>query len=101
MDAKLFTELVKDIKVGKQLPDAIYLHKDAFSAMPKTLTGFIPAVAKALSIDDEDWNLVKLFKKDFRLSLLNYPEFYTDSYPALHKSINVDLNKLSHRVTKY
>lgn len=101
MDAKLFIHLVKEISIGKQLPDAIYLHKDAFSAIPDTLRAFIPAVAKALSIEDKDWNLVKLFKKDFRLSLLHYPEFYADSYPALHKSINVDLSKLSHRITEY
>ncbi|WP_369434470.1 hypothetical protein [Psychromonas sp. MME1] len=101
MDAKLFAKLVKEIKTGKQLPDALYLHKDAFSELPNTLKGFIPAVAKALSIDENDWHLVKLFKKDFRLSLLSYPGFYTDSYPALHKSINVDLGKLSHRITDY
>ena len=101
MDALLFTNLVKEIKVGKQLPDAVYLHKDAFSELPNTLKGFIPAVAKALNIDENDWHLVKLFKKDFRLSLLSYPEFYTDSYPALNKSINVDLSKLSHRITEY
>ncbi len=101
MDAQLFIKLVKEIKIGKQLPDAIYLHKDAFAAIPKTLQGFIPAVAKALNINDSDWNLVKLFKKEFRLSLLNYPDFYNDSYPALAKSINVDLNKLSHRITEY
>ena len=101
MDAQLFTDLVKQIKGGKQLPDAIYLHKDAFSELPKTLTGFIPAVAKALNIDADEWNLVKLFKKDFRLSLLNYPRFYEDSYPVLNKSINVDLSKLSHRITEY
>ena len=101
MDAQLFAKLVKEINIGKQLPDALYLHKDAFSALPQTLKGFIPAVPKALSIKEEDWNLVKLFKKDFRLSLLNYPDFYQDSYPALNKSINVDLSKLSHRVTEY
>ena len=101
MDAQLFAKLVKEINIGKQLPDALYLHKDAFSALPQTLKSFIPAVAKALSIKEEDWNLVKLFKKDFRLSLLNYPDFYQDSYPALNKSINVDLSKLSHRVTEY
>ncbi|GLS89949.1 hypothetical protein GCM10007916_10160 [Psychromonas marina] len=101
MDVQLFTKLVKEIKVGKQLPDAVYLHKDAFSALPKTLKGFIPAVAKALNIEEDEWNLVKLFKKDFRLSLLHYPDFYQDSYPALKKSINVDLSKLSHRITEY
>ena len=101
MDAQLFTQLVKETKLGKQLPDALYLHIDAFSALPKTLQGFIPAVAKALNIKENDWNLVKLFKKEFRLSLLSYPEFYQDAYPSLHKSINVDLSKLTHRITEY
>lgn len=101
MDAQLFTNLVKEIKIGKQLPDAIYLHKDAFTELPKTLNGFIPAVAKALNITGNDWDLVKLFKKEFRLSLLSYPDFYTEPYPALTKSINVDLSKLSHRITEY
>ncbi|MCV5276905.1 hypothetical protein OFC49_39860, partial [Escherichia coli] len=27
--------------------------------------------------------------------------FYTDSYPALEQSLNVDLSKLSHKVTCY
>ena len=101
MDAELFENLIKQIVVGKQLPDAIYLHKDGFSAIPDTLNGFIPAVAKALNIKEENWNLVKLFKNKFRLSLLSYPDFYTDSYPTLLKSVNVDLSKLSHRLTDY
>ncbi|MFA0234838.1 DNA phosphorothioation-associated putative methyltransferase [Vibrio sp. 10N.222.55.C7] len=101
MNEELFAELTSQIKVGKQLPDAIYLHKDAFSALPKVLTQFIPAVAKAVNLGEEDWNLVKLFKKEFRLSLLHYPDFYTDSYPALKQSLNVDLSKLSHKITGY
>jgi len=101
MDAQQFAKLIKEVKIGKQLPDAIYLHKDAFQALPNTLIKFIPAVAKALNINDDEWQLVKLFKKEFRLSLLHYPTFYSDSYPALHKSINVNLSKLSHRITTY
>ena len=75
MDAQLFTKLVKEMKIGKQLPDAIYLHKDAFETLPNTLSKFIPAVANALNINDNEWDLVKLFKKEFRLSLLQYPTF--------------------------
>ncbi|EGR7943014.1 DNA phosphorothioation-associated putative methyltransferase [Vibrio vulnificus] len=101
MNEELFAELIAQIKVGKQLPDAIYLHKDAFSALPTILTQFIPAVAKAVSLGDDNWNLVKLFKKEFRLSLLHYPDFYTDSYPALRQSLNIDLSKLSHKITSY
>lgn len=101
MNEELFAELIAKIKVGKQLPDAIYLHKDAFCALPTVLSQFIPAVAKAVSLVDDDWNIVKLFKKEFRLSLLHYPDFYTDSYPALKQSLNVDLSKLSHKIMSY
>ncbi|CAH7485210.1 conserved hypothetical protein [Vibrio chagasii] len=101
MNEELFVELVAQIKVGKQLPDAVYLHRDAFAALPNVLTQFIPAVAKAVNLEDDSWNLVKLFKKEFRLSLLHYPDFYTDSYPALKQSLNVDLSKLSHKIMSY
>ncbi|MFV7770141.1 DNA phosphorothioation-associated putative methyltransferase [Shewanella marisflavi] len=101
MDFKFFKQLVRQVAVGKQLPDAIYLHKDAIKALPEQLQKFIPAVAKAVNLPSEQWNLIKLFKNEFRLSLLNYPEFYTDSYPALEQSLNVDLSKLSHKVTCY
>ncbi|GGA93410.1 DNA phosphorothioation-associated putative methyltransferase [Agarivorans gilvus] len=101
MDASIFSQLVSQISVGKHLPDAIYLHKDAFSALPTALSQFIPAVAKAVNLADDEWNLVKLFKKEFRLSLLHYPEFCSDSYPALKQSLNIDLIRLSHKLTRY
>lgn len=101
MNAERFKELVNTVKLGKKLPDAIYFHKDALSEVPKELANFIPLVAKALKIGDHKWNLVKLFRKEFRLSLLNYPLFFEDSYPVLDQSVSVDLIKLSHRITNY
>ncbi|MBA6362021.1 hypothetical protein H4J49_19665, partial [Colwellia sp. BRX8-6] len=101
MNAEQFKKLVNSLDVGKKLPDSIYFHKDTFSDVPEVLVKFITIVAKALKVDDENWNLVKVFRKDFRLSLLNYPLFFEDSYPALEQSVNVDLTKLSHRITNY
>ncbi|OCH02107.1 DNA phosphorothioation-associated putative methyltransferase [Aliivibrio fischeri] len=101
MDQPLFQTLVKQINIGKHLPDAIYLHKDTFSELPNALAHFIPAVAKALNIPENDWHLVKLFKKEFRLSLLSYPDFYTYAYPSLKQSVNVNLTKLTHKITDY
>lgn len=101
MDEELFLSLVSEIKLGKRLPDAIYLHKDAFSSLPDKLISFIFSVGKAVGVPEDEWNLVKVFKKEFRLSLLYYPDFYTDSYPALKQSLNVDLSRLSHKVTRY
>ncbi|MGR5222347.1 DNA phosphorothioation-associated putative methyltransferase [Vibrio parahaemolyticus] len=101
MDFQIFKSLVKQVKIGKQLPDAVYIHKDAINAIPDQLQRFIPAVAQAVNLPDKQWNLIKLFKNEFRLSLLSYPEFYNDSYPALEQSLNVDLSKLTHKVTCY
>lgn len=101
MDFQSFKQLIKQVQIGKQLPDAVYLHRDAMHELPSELQKFIPAVARAVKLPDDQWNLIKLFKNEFRLSLLNYPDFYSDSYPALEQSLNVDLSKLSHKVTCY
>jgi len=101
MNAEQFKELVNSLSVGKKLPDSIYFHKDTFSDVPEALSKFIKIVAKALKIDDDNWNLIKVFRNDFRLSLLSYPSFFEDSYPALEQSVSVDLTKLSHRITSY
>jgi DNA phosphorothioation-associated putative methyltransferase len=101
MNAAQFNELVKQACAGKKLPDAIYLHRDAFCALPPLLAKFIGVVATALKVPESDWNIVKLFKNNFRLSLLHYPDFYTDAYPALRQSVTVDLARLQHRLTRY
>lgn len=101
MNEQQYFDLVKQIAVGKELPDAVYFHKDAFDMSPEPLVKVIVNIAKALKIEESDWNLVKVFKKDFRISLLNYPDFFEDSYPCLTKSVNIDLTKLKHRVTDY
>lgn len=99
MNAALFRELTSQLKIGKQLPDAVYLHKDALIEASESLQNFIPAVAQAVKVSE--WDLVKLYKKEFRLSLLSYPTFYSESYPALQQSVNIDLVKLTHKVTDY
>jgi len=101
MNAEQYKELIKSLGVGKKLPDSIYFHKDAFTDVPEALSKFIKIVAIALKVEDDNWNLVKVFRKDFRLSLLHYPNFFEDSYPVLKQSVNVDLAKLSHRITNY
>ncbi|OOF04466.1 hypothetical protein BZG79_14065, partial [Salinivibrio sp. MA427] len=68
-----FKQLIKQVHVGKQLPDSVYLHRDAMSELPPALKKFVPAVAQAVNLPDNQWNLIKLYKKEFRLSLLHYP----------------------------
>jgi DNA phosphorothioation-associated putative methyltransferase len=101
MNASLFKTLVANMPIGKKLPDAFYLHKCALSELEPSLEKFIFAVGNALKIPDEDWHIVKLSRNEFKLSLLSYPSFFDESYPALTQSVTVNLAKLEHRVTQY
>lgn len=94
-------DTVRKIKIGKQLPDSTYIHKSAFSALPKSLTKLTLDISNQFKIKDSSWNIIKLYKKDFKIAYLNYPEFEHDSYPSLHLSQIVDLQKQTYRKSDY
>lgn len=96
-----FKQLVSALPYKKELSDAVYLHRDTLQSTDATLSKFVIAVAAALKVKNDEWNLVKLSKREFKLSLLHYPDFFTDAYPAIVRSTAVDLVKLSHKVTHY
>lgn len=96
-----FLDMVKILPYKKDLPEAVYLHRETLESTHPELARFVLAVARAVKVADDQWNLVKLAKRDFRLSLLHYPSFFTEAYPALIRSVTVDLNKLSHRIVEY
>jgi hypothetical protein len=73
MDAVLYSQLVNEVKIGKKLPDAIYIHESAFDEIPTKLATLINAVGKALKVPSQDWNILKLSRNKFSMSLLGYP----------------------------
>lgn len=101
MDFPTFKQLVKSINHGKQLPDSVYVHESAITAVPEALAEICLKISAALKIGDDDWNVIKFYKRDYKLTFLNYPTFEEDSYPALHQSYTVDLSKLSMRKANY
>lgn len=101
LDFQQFKVLVKLIKTGKQLPDSVYTHESALDSVPETLSTIITNVAKALKIHRDEWNLIKFYKRDFKVAFLSYPDYDSYAYPSLRQSITVDLQKLSHRKADY
>ena len=99
-DFQQYTALVKQVTIGKKLPDSIYTHRSALDCYPQALLQLVTAVATNLKLDNE-WHIVKLYRRDFKLAFLYYPTFDDYAYPALNKSITVDLSQLSHRVANY
>ena len=101
MDSSEFQKLVAAIKIGKVLPDAIYLHVSALPSVDQKLHDFLMLVTKAIKIDPSEWNIVKLYKRHYKLSLFNYPNFDTYPYPPLSKSHSIDLAKVEVRSADY
>lgn len=101
MNFEKYRELVNLISLGKQLPDSVYLHKSAASEMPEELASVLEKIAVALKVHPSTWNILKLYKRDFKVAFLNYPDFDTYSYPALNHSYTVDLAKLTVRKASY
>ena len=97
MDFHQFKILVKDISTGKQLPDSVYIHESAITSVPPQLAKVILKIADALKIPDDEWNILKFYKRDYKVAFLSYPAFEIESYPPLKHSYTVDLAKLSMR----
>ena len=92
MNPSEFKEAVRALKFGKTLPDAVYLHYSLLAEM--TLLGaFVAKVLNAVKIEPASWNVLKLYRGEFKFSCLNYPQFDSDPYPALANSTVVDLER--------
>jgi DNA phosphorothioation-associated putative methyltransferase len=101
MNYEEYRELVNGIRIGKHLPEAIYIHQTALSHLHEDISTLVFKVGKALKIENSEWHLLKLYKRDFKLTLLRYPTFFEEPYPPLNKSYTIDLSKLSVREADY
>jgi len=96
-----YREHVKALKHGKQLPTAIYLHRSAIEeVLAEPLHKLVFDNIKQFEIT-ECWNLLKLYKRVFKITLLNYPDFDNYAYPALHTSITIDIEEQTKRKANY
>jgi len=101
MEFPEFKSLVKVVKIGKHLPHAIYLHQNSVELLPESLQALITTITKTLKIRKKQWHIVKLYKRDFKLTLLSYPTFIEEPYPPLHISYTIDISKLTVREASY
>lgn len=101
MEFEFYRELVKNLNLGKKLPNSIYVHVSAIAQLPEQLALLAIESADAFNLDDNSWNILKFYRKDFKIAYLNYPYFEEDGYPSLHLSQIIDLHKSTYRKTDY
>lgn len=97
----VYLSFVKKIQFGKSLPDSVYLHRDYLEKLPLELKRFVFGLATTLDLTETDWDVIKLFKHHFKVSLLSYPDFYIEPYPELKKAYTVDLEALKTKESCY
>ena len=100
MEFAPYKKQVETLGLGKRLPDATYLHKSALALVSEELAEFTSDLAAEYATD-LDWNIAKFFRRDFKVSLLSYPTFLDESYPALASSVTIDLVRKKSRKTDY
>jgi DNA phosphorothioation-associated putative methyltransferase len=101
MDFRRYQELVKTISVGKHLPDAIYLHETALDTVAPELLAHLARAIEALSLGAKEWQVVKFHKRDHKITLLEYPRFLEDAYPALMRAYTINLETISVRESDF
>lgn len=101
MDFKTYKALVAQIETGKVLQDAKYIHESALSSVPPELLAFVERQRSELAVPDVSYNVLKFHHRDFKVSLLHYPTFFEDPYPALRVSCTIDFHRRKHRVTDF
>jgi DNA phosphorothioation-associated putative methyltransferase len=77
-------------KVGKRLPDALYVHISALSALEPLLQEYERQARQIMPSIGES-TIIKFSTDKPRVSYLTYPDFDSDPHPALRSSVQVNL----------
>ena len=88
---EVIRDACRNSSVGKQTPDALYLHVSALPFLPPVLRVY-EGCARAYIGTVEGANVIKLHQAKPQVSYLYYPDFESDPHPALAASLVVPLN---------
>jgi len=80
-------------KIGKHLPTALYVHVSALEALDPQLRIYEGCASRTIGRMDGA-TLVKFNTDKPKISYLFYPDFDTDPHPALHTSMQINLQNL-------
>jgi DNA phosphorothioation-associated putative methyltransferase len=89
-DASAIDEACLRSKVGKLLPDDLYVHRSALDAL-EPLLRIYEGCGRAYLGEIEGANVIKIHRRSGKLSYLCYPTFETEPLPALLRCIRLSL----------
>jgi DNA phosphorothioation-associated putative methyltransferase len=85
-----YIERILSLPYGKKVKDSIYVHLDFLATYDQMLDSFVRNIAQKAKINN-NYNVIKFIKSEFRISFLNYPNFFKIPHPELKASVAVNL----------
>lgn len=86
--------------IGKLTPAALYVHRSALELLCPLLRAF-EGCARGYLGDIPEANIIKIHRREPKISYLVYPDFERDPHPALHTATTVNLQTFRLKVRRY
>ena len=93
-------EACAESPVGKLTPSALYVHESALAELSPLLRAY-EGCAKSYVGMIEGANIVKLHRREPKISYLTYPKFDKDPHPSLSASFSVNLQTFRFKQRRY
>lgn len=89
MKHKEYLNCITDLGFGKKLPDATYVYKDSLYKTNSKLKKLVKSIISKYEVSDV--NLIKFYTREYKISLLYYPDFISDAHPSLSSSHTINM----------
>jgi DNA phosphorothioation-associated putative methyltransferase len=89
-DFDKYRQMVGALRVGKVLPDAVYIHESALRSCTTPVQDFVTEISRELP-EGVTWNVLKVSRRDCKVSFLHYPGFFEEDFPELNWALSLDL----------
>src|SRR5262249_38298526 len=89
-DAGAIDVACRNSRIGKILPDALYVHRDGIERLDPVIRVY-EGCAPAYRGEVAGTNILKINRPSGKVSYLSYPEFDTDPHPALVRGVKLSL----------
>jgi DNA phosphorothioation-associated putative methyltransferase len=81
---------LSQIGFGKKVQTSLYLYRDEELKFAEPMRSRLARVVEDLQVPAE-FNVIKLRTDELKISLLSYPEFFSEAHPMLKRAITVEL----------
>ena len=90
MDFTLYKEKILILSYGKRLNNAFYVYLECLLSENNKLSSFVEQVKTKIEVPPE-YNVIKFILSEFRISFLEYSDFFNKPHPQLKSSITINL----------